>query len=245
MDIQWKNEWTVPAITGAVCLGVGIGIGYIVSNHIHKKTLGDKIESLDDSVVQLDFKFDRHIEDDTRNQNLVEFAHNMVIHAENQTQAEIHESLEEATQIFVDAIEKSRAHHPSNVFGNEPEGWDWAIEVANRNEEEPYIIHKDEYDHQEAEEYSQTSLTYYQGDDVLVNPDDTPIYDYKKFVGDNLKFGHGSFDPSIVYVRNTKLLAEYEIILDRGYYQVEVLGEEIERNLSAVKEPLQKFRPSD
>jgi hypothetical protein len=71
------------------------------------------------------------------------------------------------------------------------------------------------------------TLMYYAGDDILVDELDVPIYNYQKIVGE-LKFGHGSQDPNIVYVRNEKLQLEYEILNNPESFQVEVLGDTIE-----------------
>ena len=39
-----------------------------------------------------------------------------------------------------------------------------------------------------------------------------------------MKFGHGSNDPTVVFVRNDKYKAEYEVLKHDGAYQVDVLG---------------------
>jgi hypothetical protein len=127
------------------------------------------------------------------------------------------------------------------VVGGE---WDQATETAGRNPTEPYIIHRNEYFNDDMGFQSHATLTYYQGDDVLCDEHDTPIYNVHKIVGE-LKFGHGSNDPSIVYIRNEMLKAEYEVVLDSGMFQVEVLGEEVGDNLTddfKHSRPLRRFR---
>lgn len=109
-----------------------------------------------------------------------------------------------------------------------PGTWDYEQEVANRTQEAPYILHKDEFYADELE-YSQTTLTYYAGDDILVDEEDKPIYNHAHIVGE-LRFGHGSGDPNVLYVRNDHMKAEYEILFDPGLYSVEVLGLEMEHN---------------
>ena len=39
-----------------------------------------------------------------------------------------------------------------------------------------------------------------------------------------MKFGHGSDDPLVVYIRNHQNKAEYEILRESGSFQVEVMG---------------------
>jgi hypothetical protein len=49
-----------------------------------------------------------------------------------------------------------------------------------------------------------------------------------------LVFGHGSGDPNVVYIRNEKLQAEYEVLRDPGSYEIEVLGGHVEREMQEV-----------
>lgn len=108
------------------------------------------------------------------------------------------------------------------------DGWDYALEVAGRTPGVPYVIHRDEFDEesQETEGYEQYTLTYFEGDDVLCRDDDTVITDQDATVGlGNLsKFGHGSGDPNIVYVRNEELKINLEIVHSDGKYAVDVAG---------------------
>jgi hypothetical protein len=136
-------------------------------------------------------------------------------------------------------------HQPNfiNIFTNEGTiNWDYEEEKENRSMDKPYILHQDEYFAKETE-YSQSTLTYYSGDDILVDEQEVPIYNYKAVVGD-LQFGHGSDDPNVVYVRNDKLSGEYEVIKDSGLYEIEVLGNEYESILEKhdLKPNVMKFR---
>lgn len=113
---------------------------------------------------------------------------------------------------------------------NEDDDWDYAEELSLRAAlppDAPYIISVEEY-LQNEDDRTQTLITYYAGDDVLVDENETPIPNRDKIVGD-LRFGHGSNDANVVYVRNPKLDLEWEIVYDRGTYQEEVLGLEIEK----------------
>lgn len=115
-----------------------------------------------------------------------------------------------------------------NVFAGTDDDWDYEEELAKRSPDIPYVIHKDEF-YAEETEFTQTTLTYYEGDNIMVDEDDTPIYNHETIVG-TMQFGHGSGDPKVFYVRNEKNRAEYEIIHDPGLYSVEILGLEIEQN---------------
>ncbi len=101
--------------------------------------------------------------------------------------------------------------------------------MQKRSDKQPYVLHKDEFFADE-NGYSQITLTYYAGDNILVDESDVPIYNHVDVVGD-LLFGHGSGDPKTVYIRNDKQHAEYEVLHDEGLYSQEVLGLEIENNL--------------
>jgi len=130
----------------------------------------------------------------------------------------------------------------NNVFAGSSDNWDYDVEVSNRTDKSPYVIHKDEFWSNEFD-FAQTTLTYFQGDDILVDQSDTPIYNYETVVGE-LKFGHGSNDPNVFYVRNPKNRAEYEILLDRGSYSVEILGLDSEDDAD-IWHSVEKFKPDD
>lgn len=111
-----------------------------------------------------------------------------------------------------------------SVFAND--GWDLEEEMKNRRSTEPYVIHKDEY-FEDDQGFTQVQLTYYAGDDMLCDEEDKPVYNFDRILG-QMKFGHGSGDPAIFYVRNETRRAEYEVVRNDGHYSVEVLGLEME-----------------
>lgn len=131
------------------------------------------------------------------------------------------EEVELEEEVHIDPVASVR-----NVFEEAKEdAWDYAKEVKARKHAVPYVIHADEYNNNERE-YMQIVLTYYEGDDVLSDHQDNIIDDQEHVVGlDNLtKFGHGSGDPTVVYVRNEYLEQEMEINLSKGTYAEEVHG---------------------
>lgn len=117
----------------------------------------------------------------------------------------------------------------ANIFdgGEIPEGdgWDYATEVLRRSKDRPYIISHEEYYNNE-NSWEQADLTYYEGDDVLCDLQDMPVADPDRIVGeDNLvKFGHGSKDENVVFVRNEQIECEFEITKSVGSYTQEVAG---------------------
>lgn len=135
----------------------------------------------------------------------------------------------------------------SNVFEDTgDDDWDEEAELSNRSNEEPYIITLAEFMDNDTG-FTQTTLTYYSGDQMVTDDDDTPVYNYSNVLGDNLKFGHGSNDKDIVYIRNVKRRAEYQVIQFDGHYAQEKLGLEAQESLENElrhAEP-RRFRPNE
>lgn len=128
----------------------------------------------------------------------------------------------------IERVEQDPAPTPEPFIKFNGEGdWDYETEIASRPEDGPYIISVEEYAQNEHDFY-QTEIIYYAGDNILTDEHQTPIPHYENVVGE-LKFGHGSNDANIVFVRNPKMKMEWEIIYDRGTYQEEVLGMEVEK----------------
>lgn len=128
-----------------------------------------------------------------------------------------------------------------NVFAHDDAGWDYEEELSTRAKGDPYVIHIEEYIADEMD-FRQETLTFYAGDDIMVDSDDTPIYNYAGLMGE-LKFGHGSRDQNVVYIRNEVLHMEWEILLNPGMFAQEILGLEMEEaDENELKHSVQKFR---
>jgi hypothetical protein len=100
-------------------------------------------------------------------------------------------------------------------------------EIDARGPDAPYIIRQDEFLENDTG-YEQLCLTYYVEDDTLAEQDDSIVDDVERMVGKaNLdRFGGVSNDDNIVYVRNERMRAEYEVVRHHGSYKTVVLGEE-------------------
>lgn len=121
-----------------------------------------------------------------------------------------------------------------NVFDTHPQTlgeWDYDVETKARGLRDPYVIHFDEY-HSEESGCRQSALIYYAGDNVMCDEDDRVIQNYEDITGD-LKWGHGSFDQDLVFVRNPRLEAEYEIVRSQDSYMHVILGVEAEEMAEA------------
>lgn len=130
---------------------------------------------------------------------------------------------------------------PVHIFTVPDDDWDEEMELSNRHSNEPYIIHQDEYIADEMG-FHQETLTYYQGDDIMADVSDNPIYNYQGLMGE-LKFGHGSKDPGVVYIRNEVLHMEWEILLHQGLFEQEVMGLKMEGEVEEdLRHSVQKFR---
>lgn len=99
----------------------------------------------------------------------------------------------------------------------------------------PYVILIDDYtDH--CQDYEKLSLYYWDEDDTLSDDKEDIIPNVEDLIGDGLtRFGEGSMDPDIVYVRNDKLGCDYEVVRYHKSYQEEVYGIPPENNGSNKK----------
>jgi hypothetical protein len=105
------------------------------------------------------------------------------------------------------------------------------LEFQNTKPEErfsdvPYVVSQEEFmEGGEEGEIRQVSYTYYAGDDVMVDEEEEIVDDWDKTVGrENLKFGHLSEDPRIVYIRNEWLETDFEVTKHDGTYTEVVAG---------------------
>lgn len=108
--------------------------------------------------------------------------------------------------------------------------WDWHKERSSRSPLRPFVIHREERDEQDA--FDGVSYTYYEEDDVICNERDEimGVEDRERVIGEvNLsKFGHGSDDANIVYIRNPQLEMDIEVVKSPNSYAQEVAGFEPE-----------------
>lgn len=113
-----------------------------------------------------------------------------------------------------------------NVFADQSdETFDYEAEVAKRTPEKPYVITHDEFFGAERD-FETASYTWFEMDEVLVDERSQPVANPDLMVGDDYtgRFGSGSKDPTIVYIRNERLEIDFEISKSGGSYVEEVLG---------------------
>lgn len=123
--------------------------------------------------------------------------------------------IEKKHNIFTDAEAVD-----TNVFDYQAE-----LKIREENPERPYIISEEEFNEAE-KEYENGQLTYYEGDDTLADEKDMTVQDPDLIVGDDnlMRFGYGSSDKNIVYIRNDEREVDFEVVRHEGKYQVVVLG---------------------
>lgn len=262
-----KNPKFTPVATGVVSLGIGFALGYFIGKnhkreiHIAPKMKAPSVKEIDDFIKEEREKLKLIKEAKTVEEVRIEleddedetYPEEVEEESEEETEAPSPSRNEIGARYVEERLKKTIQTHQGSppvepiahsIFAGTTTEWDYDEELKKRTNAIPYVLHKDEFYGEEKrdEGYSQTTLTYYAGDDIMCNEDDTPMYNYSSIVGE-LKFGHGSDDPKVFYVRNCRRKAEYEIIHDPGIFSVEVLGLEIENN-DRVK-ALQKFRDTD
>jgi hypothetical protein len=114
-----------------------------------------------------------------------------------------------------------------NIFSKDHPDVDKELLKRDRTEEAPYVLEEQEYMDGELE-YTQITLTYFQGDDVIVDERDEVVEgdEVDRLVGlDNLKrFGIWYDDPNVVYVRNHEKELDIEVNRHEGNYSEVVLG---------------------
>lgn len=120
-----------------------------------------------------------------------------------------------------------------NTFDTPNDDWDYEGEYISRSTKEIYIIHRDEYVRDEMG-YHQSTIEFYTQDGVMTDALQHPIYNYTDFVGHEAldQFGHGSGDANVVYVRNEREKAEFEVLQNESSYELEVLGMSVEGEYS-------------
>ena len=137
------------------------------------------------------------------------------------------EDVKERLGIF-DEDENEEEVITMNVFSDNSSASD------ERNPNKPFILTQREFEEGE-HDYTQNTLTYYEGDDVLTDDRDQPIHNKRPVVGEgNLQFGEKSNDPNVVYIRNNHLEVDFEVCRSVGSFAEEVLG---------YTEPSNKQRP--
>ncbi|HEY5444165.1 MAG TPA: hypothetical protein VIJ87_06770 [Pyrinomonadaceae bacterium] len=213
-----QNKWSQIAAVAVVAFAGGSAGGYILGKKRGSVTV---VPPMEPGTKQLTI-FDEEAQPDP----VIEKDHSSELNTE-------HPPVIKYDEISVSAPETAAMIEDDritvNVFTNDDGDWDHEVELSQRQSEVPYILHVDEFVENDFD-FTQETVTYYAGDDIMVDSHDVPMYGHAGIMGD-LRFGHGSKDPSIVYIRNEALQMEWEVILHSGMYSVEILGQEADQEI--------------
>lgn len=215
-------QYRLPIIVGVVSFNVGIGVGYIISQRRRNKVIATY--TFDD---QLKSKFtvdEVEIPDPPESSVIVKEDH-ILIDGEAYN---IETNVKTMGEPIIVGSEEPQELVTKSVFDDPDDDWDFALEISTRSLDKPYVIHREEF-YADEKDYTQCTLTYYAGDNIMCDEQDVPVYNHETITGP-LLFGHGSHDPNVVHIRNDTQMAEYEICYDPGLYSVDVLGLDIENN---------------
>jgi hypothetical protein len=219
--------------------GIGIALGFAVGFRIAEKRLKTKYEKLAEEEISL----------------MREHYHKKAMAAE--PKPPVNEVVRERySEVELQAIKETNEKFPAeeeeevvveettqvNVFeSGEQDEWDYRYETSQRSKDVPYIIHIDEF-RENPLSHDQTTYTYYEMDDVLSDSRDTTVDDMDRVIGlGNLgKWGHGSQDPNVVYIRNEELGMDIEVVRDRGSY-FETINPTIRHSADVRRRPNRRF----
>jgi len=129
----------------------------------------------------------------------------------------VEEGLREvAHNVFTDADDDENDPRSDDEF-------DYEEQERLKEAGKPYVLEHDQFF---SSDYQSSQLTWYEGDSVLADDTDKHINDIGKLMGgtDNLKWGYGSHDWNIVYIRNDDLELDFEVVKATGKYTEQVMG---------------------
>lgn len=242
-----RHRATIPASVGVVAFAGGAGLGYILGKR--RASLSMTLEGVlcdepsHEDPNQLKFELSTSDIEEISPVNTPRPKPEPVVieSVPDHIHPEPTEGVDET--VIVPVVEEEVEPEMVSVFAESGDDWDYVKELASRDGQSPYVLHKDEFWAEEMRDrgFTQTTLTYYEGDDILADEEDTPVYNHSRVTGP-LKFGHGSDDPNVVYIRNEERKAEYEILRHSGLYTKEVLDLDIPDNQRAAAVAKRKFR---
>lgn len=92
-------------------------------------------------------------------------------------------------------------------------------------EDEAYVITFEQFNN-EHDDYDKSDLVYYEGDDILVDSQESPIDNVEDLIGPDAltRFGDGSRDKNMVYVRNDRIAMDFEVSRDERSYTEVIIG---------------------
>lgn len=238
---MWTNSFQNPKVlVGTASLGslaIGSALGYLIAS----KRLSAKYQLIaDQEVAEVKSHYARIHKDGV---DLAEMASKYKNEVEDLGYVQAHPALEpvlnngtdEAKNLIAEANrlaalldEAEEIEESKNIFANAVENdFNFEKEEERRSEKpnDPYVITDEEFSEGDRD-FHQVSVTYYEGDEVLCDEQDKVVDEPDKTIGNEnmAKFGYGSNDPNVVYIRNERLGVDFEVLRSDGKYAKEVLG---------------------
>jgi hypothetical protein len=104
--------------------------------------------------------------------------------------------------------------------------WNYPHELARRSPDRPYVIHQEEFQ-EEGSQFNHVTYTYFAEDGFVMNDEDQQLFtdvDARVGLHNLVRFGHGTDDPDIVFIRNHELNIEIELARTYNSYQRDIEG---------------------
>lgn len=212
-----RHPATGPTVIAAISFGGGLAVGIFLG---HRHVVGETVEAMQEEL-------DRSVEEIKERSKVVipedhpafqEPSHEITVEEHIRRKLETHVEEQQEVPLVT-----------TNVFPT-PEDWDYEVEKRKRSSDVPYILHRDEFFAEEMGLMRKT-LIFYVGDETLATDTDPPevFYEIEQIIGEeNLRWGHGSGEEHVVYIRNEKRREEYEVLRDPGRFEVVRLGYEVD-----------------
>lgn len=210
------NEAKIASIFLIGTLIGGAGTYWAVTGPIKKKYEG----ILDDEIAQVkDYYRIIHTKDEypTPEDRLKEKAEEAEVQEKYLTKVSAYEIEQERTSGKSEVEERS-------IFDYNQKSKTEGGTVSN---DSVRVITYEEFDG-ENDDYTKTTLTYYQGDDTVADEMDDIIADVEATLGPDGISSFGKLDPNspdTAYIRNDRLRADYEVLLEEKSYREVVVGE--------------------
>lgn len=260
LENQVDNVVTITKNNPLVMVGallVGVGIGGFIAYKIAVKRTALKYEDIMAEEIDAAKTFYKRLAKEGEFET-PQGAVEALVPGEVVSAISSYQGKDQATRydkVEVAAIEETvvveKVEITNNVFTEnrtDPRDWDYNHEISVRDTTKPYIISFDEF-HENEEGNEQVTVSYYAGDKTLADEKDQPIDNEDNVVGEDnlLRFGHGSHDSKVVYIRNERLGMDFEVIRSGGEYAKEVMGltPEPEIRHSRDRRPPRRFRGTD
>lgn len=195
-----------PAVTFAVGAAIGSAVAWYFAKTKYERIAQDEIDSVKQAFVNA---FDWTNED--KDEDDVETPETGIEHAEEK--AALAKEKPAIESIYKTVVDREGYVNYSDSNKNKDE---------EDRVEKPYLIDPDNVE--EFDDYMRIDLSYYVNNDILADDLDEIVDDPDNIVGTEYKNHFGDYESEMVFVRNDRLKADYEIYYDhRDYY--EVVGE--------------------